>query len=93
MNSTILLALIIAWAAVYALKTIVVQLIKRKAGRAALAEVGKRALTRLPEQVRSCERIRLPGRTPLPSSSKRPLCGRKGSKIWAFTASTKYKAY
>lgn len=51
MNSTILLALIIAWAAVYALKTIVVQLIKRKAGRAALAEVGKRALTRLPEQV------------------------------------------
>jgi hypothetical protein len=29
MNSTILLALIIAWAAVYAMKTIMVQLVKR----------------------------------------------------------------
>jgi hypothetical protein len=51
MNMTILLALIIAWAAIYILKRVVAQLIVRKAGRAALAEVGKRALTRVPGQV------------------------------------------
>lgn len=51
MNMTILLALIIAWAAIYVLKRGLAQLIIRKAGRAALSEVGKRALTRVPGQV------------------------------------------
>ena len=51
MNITILLALIIAWAAIYVLKRVGAQLIIRGAGRAALSEVGKRALTRVPGQV------------------------------------------
>lgn len=51
MNMTILLALMIAWAAIYVLKRVVAQLILRKAGRAALSEVGKRALTRVPGRV------------------------------------------
>jgi hypothetical protein len=51
MNMTILLALLIAWAAIYVLKRVGAQLIARGAGRAALSEVGKRALTRVPGQV------------------------------------------
>jgi hypothetical protein len=51
MNMTILLALIIAWAVIYVVKTAVKQSLLRKAGRAALSEVGKRALTRIPGQV------------------------------------------
>lgn len=38
-NMTILLALIIAWAAIYVLKRVVVQLIVRKAGSGALSNV------------------------------------------------------
>jgi len=51
MNMTVLLALIIACAVIYILKTAVKQSLVRKAGRAALSEVGKRALTRVPGQV------------------------------------------
>ena len=51
MNMTILLALIIAWAAIFILKQIVKRSLLRTAGRAALAEVGKRALTRIPQYV------------------------------------------
>jgi len=51
MNMTILLALVIAWAAIYALKRVGAQFILRGAGRAALSEVGKRALIRVPGQV------------------------------------------
>lgn len=51
MNMTILLALIIAWAAIFLLKRPVAATLMRKAGRAALSEVGKRALTRVPQQV------------------------------------------
>lgn len=51
MNMTIVLALIIAWAAIFILKQVVKQAILRGAGRAALSEVGKRALTRVPQQV------------------------------------------
>jgi hypothetical protein len=47
MNMTVLVALILAWGVIMILK----QLVKRAAGRAALAEVGKRALTRIPGQV------------------------------------------
>jgi hypothetical protein len=51
MNMTIVLALIIAWAAIFILKRVVAQLIVRSAGRAALSEVGKKALVRVPQQV------------------------------------------
>jgi hypothetical protein len=51
MNTKFLLALIVAWTAIFILKRVVVQLLVRKVGRAALTEVGKRALTRVPQQV------------------------------------------
>src|ERR1022692_2231643 len=51
MNLTILLALIAAWAAIFILKRVVAQMLLRKAARLALSEVGKRALTRVPQQV------------------------------------------
>lgn len=51
MNMTILLALLSAWVVIYIIKTAGAKLILRKAGRAALAEVGKRALARLPAEV------------------------------------------
>jgi len=51
MNTTILLALIIAFAAVFFLKRVAAQLLLRKVGRAALTEVGKRAMARVPQQV------------------------------------------
>jgi len=51
MNMTILLALIIAWGVIYVVKAAVKRSLLRKAGRAALGEVGKRVLTRLPGQV------------------------------------------
>jgi hypothetical protein len=51
MNMTILVALIIAWAAIFVLKRLIGQLVVRKAGRAALSEVGKRALARVPQRV------------------------------------------
>jgi hypothetical protein len=51
MNMTILLALLVAWGVIIVLKQVAKQALLRKAGRAALSEVGKRALTRVPQQV------------------------------------------
>jgi hypothetical protein len=51
MNTTVLLALTIACAVIFVLKTVVRQALLRKAGRAALSEVGQRALIRIPTQV------------------------------------------
>lgn len=51
MNMTILLALIIAWAAIFILKKVVKRLILRGAGRVVLTAVGKQALKRVPQQV------------------------------------------
>lgn len=51
MNATILLALIAAFVLIYLIKAAGAKFILRKAGRAALAEVGKRALARLPGEV------------------------------------------
>jgi len=51
MNWTVLLALVVAWGVIMALKQVVKQLLLRQAGRAALSEVGKRALARVPNQV------------------------------------------
>ena len=52
MNMTVFLALAAAVTAVYLLQRFVVHALMRRAGRQALAEVGKRALTKLPEAVR-----------------------------------------
>ena len=51
MNATILLALIAAFVLIYLIKAAGAKFILRKAGRSALAEVGKRALARLPGEV------------------------------------------
>ncbi len=51
MNLTILLALAAALATIFIVKNILTYLLMRRAGRQALAEVGKRALTKLPEYV------------------------------------------
>jgi hypothetical protein len=51
MNWTVLLALVIAWGVIMVLKQVVKQLLLRQVGRAALSEVGKRALARIPGQV------------------------------------------
>ncbi len=51
MNTTVFLALLAAVAALFLLKCIVTYLMMRKAGRQALAEVGRRALTKLPEYI------------------------------------------
>ena len=50
-NLTITLALVAAVAAIFMLKRILTYLLMRRAGRLALEEVGKRALTKLPEYV------------------------------------------
>lgn len=50
MNMTILLSLVLAWAVIYLVKIAVTQSLLRKAGSAALSEVGKRALARVPGQ-------------------------------------------
>jgi DNA segregation ATPase FtsK/SpoIIIE-like protein len=52
MNLTVFLALLSAVAVIFILKHVVSYLMVRHAGRQALAEVGKRALTKLPESVR-----------------------------------------
>jgi hypothetical protein len=62
MNMTALLALVIAWGVVLLLKQLLKQAILRRAGRAALSEVGKRALTRVPQQV-SLQRTEFPAWT------------------------------
>ncbi len=49
MNVTVFLALVAALAAIFMLKRILTYLLIRRAGRQALAEVGKRAVTKLPE--------------------------------------------
>jgi hypothetical protein len=59
MNITILLALVAAVATLFMLKRILTYLLMRRAGRRALAEVGKRALTKLPEYV-SLSRVESP---------------------------------
>ncbi len=59
MNMTVLLALVAALAAIFMLKRILTYLLMRRAGRQALAEVGKRALTKLPEYV-SLSRVESP---------------------------------
>ncbi len=59
MNLTIFLALVAALSAVFMLKRIVTYLLMRRTGRQALAEVGKRALTKLPEYV-SLSRVESP---------------------------------
>jgi hypothetical protein len=59
MNLTVFLALVAALAAVFMLKNILTYLLMRRAGRQALAEVGKRALTKLPEYV-SLSRVESP---------------------------------
>jgi hypothetical protein len=59
MNITILLALVAAVATLFMLKRILTYLLMRRAGRLALAEVGKRALTKLPEYV-SLSRVESP---------------------------------
>src|SRR5437868_9486069 len=51
MNVTALLALAAAVAALFMLKRVITYLLMRRAGRLALEEVGKRALTKLPEYV------------------------------------------
>ena len=51
MNMTVVLALVAAVAAIFMLKRVLTYLLIRRAGRQALAEVGKRALTKLPEFV------------------------------------------
>jgi hypothetical protein len=51
MNMTVLLALVAALAAIFMLMRILTYLLMRRAGRQALAEVGRRALTKLPEYV------------------------------------------
>ncbi len=51
MNSTALLALVIALAVVYILKSQLPRLLVRQVGRQALSEVGRRALARVPEQI------------------------------------------
>jgi hypothetical protein len=52
MNVTIFLSLVIALAAIYLLKQALASFMMKKEGRQALAEVGKRALTKLPEYIR-----------------------------------------
>ncbi len=59
MNMTVLLALVAALAAVFMLKRILTYLLMRRAGRQALAEAGKRAVTKLPEYV-SLSRVESP---------------------------------
>lgn len=59
MNLTVLLALVAAVAAVFMLKRILTYVLVRRAGRLALEEVGKRALTKLPEYV-SLARVESP---------------------------------
>ncbi len=49
MNMTILVALLIAWAAIFVLKRVLGQLLVKNS--AVLSEVGKRALARVPQQV------------------------------------------
>jgi hypothetical protein len=51
MNTTIFLALVAALAALFLLKRVLTYLLLRRAGRQALAEVGKRAVTKLPEYI------------------------------------------
>ena len=51
MNMTILLALVIAWAGVFILKTVIRWALVRGIGGAALSEVGRRALIQVPQQV------------------------------------------
>jgi hypothetical protein len=51
MNMTILVALMVAWTAIFILKRVVRQLILRGAGRIVLTAVGKEALQRVPQQV------------------------------------------
>jgi hypothetical protein len=52
MNMTVFLALLAALAAVFLLQRTVAHLMMRRAGRQALVEVGKRAVTKLPEFIR-----------------------------------------
>ena len=52
MNLTAFLALLAALATLFLLKRVLTYALMRRAGRQALAEVGKRALTKLPESVR-----------------------------------------
>ena len=51
MNSTALLAIVIALFIVYILKSQLPRMLLRHVGRAALSEVGRRALARVPEQI------------------------------------------
>jgi hypothetical protein len=53
-NSTALLALVIAVVAVYILKSVLPRMLLRHVGRQALSEVGRRALARVPEQITLC---------------------------------------
>lgn len=50
MNTKAFLALILAWGVIFVLKKAMKLVMLRKAGRLALSEVGKRAVTRLPQQ-------------------------------------------
>jgi hypothetical protein len=59
MNLTVFLALVVALASIFMLKRILTYLLMRRAGRQALAEAGKRALTKLPEYV-SLSRVEFP---------------------------------
>jgi hypothetical protein len=52
MNITVFLALVAALTAIFLLKRVLTYLLMRRAGRQALAEVGKRAVTKLPEYIR-----------------------------------------
>jgi hypothetical protein len=59
MNMTVFLALVAALATVFMLKRVLAYLLMRRAGRQALAEVGRRAVTKLPEFV-SLSRVQSP---------------------------------
>lgn len=59
MNMTVFLALLAALAAIFLLKRVLTYLLMRRAGRQALVEVGKRAVTKLPEYI-SLSRVSAP---------------------------------
>jgi hypothetical protein len=50
-NSTVLLALVIAVVVIYVVKSQLTRMLVRQVGRQALSEVGRRALARVPEQI------------------------------------------
>ncbi|MFY9561566.1 MAG: hypothetical protein WAQ52_15135 [Terriglobales bacterium] len=62
MNMTVFLSLVAALAAIFLLKRVLTYLLMRQAGRQALAEVGKRAVTKLPEYI-SLSRVESPAWT------------------------------